>query len=256
MEERAQSCVCLEPTKADASVRTRIGGIPPMAGRFDWPFWRDRPLSFVAQVELAEIHTALNRDWLPSDGRLLFFYDTEQEAWGFDPKDKGAWAVFFDPAAEPAPLLDPPIVLPDHGQFSEKKLAARASQSYPSLERLGEDLGDLSDDEWDALDNRFSAPAPAHQIGGYPSPVQGDHMEMESQLASNGIYLGGADGYSSPEAQALKSGAEDWILLLQVDSDDDAGIMWGDCGMLYFWIRKQDAAKRDFSKVWMILQCS
>ena len=32
--------------------------------------------------------------------------------------------------------------------------------------------------------------------------------------------------------------------------------MWGDCGMLYFWVREEDARKADFSRVWMVLQCS
>jgi uncharacterized protein YwqG len=44
------------------------------------------------------------------------------------------------------------------------------------------------------------------------------------------------------------------VLLLQVDSDD-VGMMWGDGGRLYFWIREQDARRADFSNVWMILQC-
>jgi uncharacterized protein YwqG len=44
-------------------------------------------------------------------------------------------------------------------------------------------------------------------------------------------------------------------LLLQLDTDDDAGMMWCDVGSLYFWIREQDARAGDFSKIWMILQC-
>ncbi len=28
-----------------------------------------------------------------------------------------------------------------------------------------------------------------------------------------------------------------------------------DAGLLYFWIREQDARRRDFDKVWLILQC-
>jgi uncharacterized protein YwqG len=32
--------------------------------------------------------------------------------------------------------------------------------------------------------------------------------------------------------------------------------MWGDCGMLYFWIRRDDLARRDFSGAWVVLQCT
>jgi uncharacterized protein YwqG len=61
--------------------------------------------------------------------------------------------------------------------------------------------------------------------------------------------------YHDPKAKELESGRNDWILLLQLDSDDDTGMMWGDVGMLYFWIRKSDLIIHDFSNVWMILQC-
>jgi uncharacterized protein YwqG len=32
-------------------------------------------------------------------------------------------------------------------------------------------------------------------------------------------------------------GADDWTILLQIDLDDNAKMMWGDGGMLYVWIR-------------------
>lgn len=54
----------------------------------------------------------------------------------------------------------------------------------------------------------------------------------------------------------MEKGAEDWQLLLQIDSDEEnLGAMWGDCGRVYFWIRQQDLQKRDFSNVWLVLQC-
>jgi uncharacterized protein YwqG len=53
----------------------------------------------------------------------------------------------------------------------------------------------------------------------------------------------------------MSSAPADWRLLLQLDTDNDAGMMWGDTGTLYFWIREQDARAGDFSKIWMILQC-
>jgi len=92
-------------------------------------------------------------------------------------------------------------------------------------------------------------------MGGYPDVIQNPDMAEECELVSNGIYLGDAKGYHSAEVQMLRQKPNDWILLLQLDSDEDADMMWGDGGRLYFWIRQADLAKRDFSKVWMILQC-
>ncbi len=60
-------------------------------------------------------------------------------------------------------------------------------------------------------------------------------MKLECQLASNGLYCGDGDAYGSPQGRALADGAEDWRLLLQIDSDEDGpGWMWGDLGRIYF----------------------
>jgi len=80
-------------------------------------------------------------------------------------------------------------------------------------------------------------------------------MELECQLVTHGLNLGRPEGYKNMEVERLRLGADDWRLLLQLDTDHEAGMMWGDTGRLYFWIREQDARARDFSKAWAILQC-
>jgi uncharacterized protein YwqG len=45
-------------------------------------------------------------------------------------------------------------------------------------------------------------------------------------------------------------------LLLQIDTDDDAGMMWGDVGRLYFWVPRAELQERNFDAVWMVLQCT
>jgi uncharacterized protein YwqG len=80
-------------------------------------------------------------------------------------------------------------------------------------------------------------------------------MELECQLVSNGVYCGEPSEDDSPETRALEGGAKDWRLLLQVDSDDDLGVTWGDLGSLYFWIRESDARSGRFDNCWVVLQC-
>ena len=43
-------------------------------------------------------------------------------------------------------------------------------------------------------------------------------------------------------------------LLAQFGTIDDR-IMFGDCGCVYYYIRKQDLENCDFSRVWLMLQC-
>jgi uncharacterized protein YwqG len=80
-------------------------------------------------------------------------------------------------------------------------------------------------------------------------------MDLECQLVSNGIDCGDPSNYESPEVKELDKGRSDWILLLQIDTDDDVKMMWGDGGMLYFWIKKDDLKESRFENSWMILQC-
>lgn len=51
------------------------------------------------------------------------------------------------------------------------------------------------------------------------------------------------------------NGHEDWILLLQIASQDE-NIMWGDYGICNFFIHPDDLAKRDFSKVMYNWDCT
>jgi uncharacterized protein YwqG len=111
---------------------------------------------------------------------------------------------------------------------------------------------------WDLLEDwerqegvRFST---HHRLLGHSSNVQGD-MQLEAQLVMNGLYCGDSSGYQSPRAAELAPGVDDWILLFQLDSDDQAGLLWGDNGMLYYWIRHDDLRDGRFDHVGMTMQC-
>ena len=252
MRALARPCALLR--KGDGN--SRLGGKPQGLPLVDWPKRNGAPLAFLCQLDLSQIRSANGPDWLPGDGSLLFFYDAEEQPWGFDPADRGSWAVIHLPSGQPPDATE---ATPGPG-FPEKRLIAHSSQNLPQAnsDRIGIDLQELSDREFDSLFDASDAQygsLPAHQVGGYASPIQGDDMELEAQLVSNGIYCGDPEGYQGPRAEDLKSGAEDWVLLLQLDSDDDVDMMWGDGGRLYFWIREQDARRADFGNVWLVLQC-
>lgn len=261
LEELAQPCAALRHADADRPSAGRLGGLPAIAGSHDWPRVDGRPLSFVAEIDLAAVGAVFDSAWLPRSGRLHFFYDMVEWPGGIDPADRGHWAVLFTPADSLAGVAGRPPDLPSDLLFPTAPLAATRAVSYPEPllleERLGR-LSDLSDAEWRRIYDHRSRHErrPLHQIGGHPSPIQAPGLGYECQLASNGVYLGGPEGYASPQAAALAPGAGDWRLLLQVDSDDRAGMMWGDVGMLYFMIREPDAMARDFSRTWLMMQCT
>jgi uncharacterized protein YwqG len=43
--------------------------------------------------------------------------------------------------------------------------------------------------------------------------------------------------------------------LVQIDSEETAGMMWGDSGRIYHLIRKTDLGERRFDRTWAGLEC-
>ena len=118
----------------------------------------------------------------------------------------------------------------------------------------------LADEEEDCYDDfareyrqLFAHGPTSHQFFGHSANIQGD-MQLEAQLVTNGLYCGDGTDYDDPRAATLAETADQWQLLLQLDSDERIE-MWGDSGMLYYWIRRDDLVAGDFSRIWMTLQC-
>jgi uncharacterized protein YwqG len=255
----------LDPGKAPAIGESRLGGSPDLAPNFQWPTNKGDPIDFLLQINLARAAPLDQTGSLPPSGLLSFFYDLEKQPWGFDPEDMLGFRVCFTPSGVSLHSMPVPrrsfaleqcfiyfrsgLSLPHYGsrayeQFDKTAhLTEEEVEAYfeycSEVERLGRpNLGDGN-----------------HRLLGYSANIQGD-MQLEATLVTNGLYCGNASGYKDPRREVLESGADDWILLLQLDSDDTAGLMWGDVGTLYYWIRKQDLAACRFDRVWMALQCS
>jgi uncharacterized protein YwqG len=236
---------------ADAAP-SHFGGTPRLPAGTSWPSRDGAPLTFLACLNLASLRAALPVPWLPPSGTLLFFYDADKQPWGFDPKDRGSFVVLHA-AGDAAAFAAPPVA-----PLALRHVSFGVIDTYPSWERPEVASLQLTDAEAEILiDARLSAygEAPHHQVWGFPDPIQGDEMELECQLVSHGLYCGDSSGYLSREAAALREGAKDWRLLLQIDTDEDLGVTWGDGGILYFWIREEDARAGRFDQAWAVLQC-
>jgi uncharacterized protein YwqG len=241
---------------------SKLGGLPDLPPGIEWPSWRGQALAFLGQVNLTEVSSFPCARILPQSGLLSFFYDSDQGTWGFDPEDKGSWRVLY--SADADSLLsrrDLPEEIPDYARFTPCAATFFEAISLPGVESISIAELDLNEREkqgyWTFLDafrqERWCEDG--HQILGHPYEIQGE-MRLECQLVSNGLYCGDESGYRSPRRRELEPGATAWKLLLQLDSDDDAAMMWGDVGSLYFWIHENDLRIARFDDVWMILQCS
>lgn len=258
-EKQLLPCVRLAPcTGTPSRVCSKIGGVPNLPDSLLWPKHKEKSLSFIAQINLQELPGNLPKEILPQKGMLYFFYDAKQSTWGYDPKDKGNWRVLYaENLPEGVQVVSCPADIPEEARFIEKRVQLQDDFSLPEPSEALSKLS-LPDDQEDAVYELYGQFAkrrsPWHQLLGHPDPIQGE-MQLECQLVSHGLYCGDGTGYNDPKAKVLAPGAAQWRLLLQIDSDDPLGMMWGDAGRLYFWITEDDLRHKRFENVWMISQC-
>lgn len=259
--DSASECIAVKslPVGSESKIpvgASKIGGKPDLPSKFEWPTARDFPLIFLAQIALSDVPQLEETPPLPQSGLLSFFFDAEEQPWGFDPKDSGSWKVVYTPNVDDLSRREFPDDFFPESEFKACRLSLSRSLSLPSWERAAAHALDLNEEEMNAYEEvALQLRSSGHQLLGLPSVVQGDHMELQCQLTSHGLYCGDSTGYDDPRAKALSPGAAEWRLLMQFESDDDVGMMWGDGGCLYFWIREQDLALQNFDNVWVVLQC-
>jgi uncharacterized protein YwqG len=255
VQAKSLKSIRLSPGKRSANTVSRLGGRPNLPRDIPWPVRENgQPLSFIAQLDLSALPQVRNLP-LPKLGFLFFFYDVAEMPWGFDPKDKGCSQVIY----VPSPLSEGGLRashrdLDEEARFKGLALAAAVETTLPGINSgILRDF-EATEKEFEAYMGLIDAAGPVHRVGGHADEIQGS-LCLEAQLVSKGIYCGDGKGYADGRKRGLDSGSADWLLLLQVGSEERAGMMWGDMGRIYFMIHKDDLRNRNFGNVWLILQC-
>ena len=261
--------VRLRFTDAAPMGRSRFGGAPEVPQDFSWPRFTtatydddqilSRPLAFLAQFDCREIAPFDREGLLPASGLLTFFYELGSQRWGFDPADRGCARVFWFP--EETPLS--PAAFPDDLPYRlpEMGVSLSAESAFPCAEDFfsGQDPRQADWDGFFEACGMLEIDDPSNRSGllGWPDLIQGSAFR-DCELTARGHYLGHGPVDLSPEDKAAAQAAKDnWQLLFQLDTVEKEGfeLMFGDCGRIYFFIRKEDLAARRFDRVWLILQC-
>ena len=241
---------------------SKMGGLPDLPKTVDWfrQGQTNTPLSFICQINFAEVKPYDNENKLPASGILYFFYDCSMDGmpWGFDPKDiSGKVVYYYDGDLADLERKEAPNDIEENGcVFEAAELRFETALDLPDLDSpAGETLGLADDDRenyWEMMDE--VSESTINKLLGHSNNIQGS-MELECEFVSNGLYCGDPSGYNEGRARGLDKNTEHWNLLLQVDSNEDIGMMWGDCGRLYLWITTEDLTAKNFDASWLILQC-
>ncbi|MEU3877861.1 MULTISPECIES: YwqG family protein [Streptomyces] len=232
----------------------QLGGRPALPEGVEWPVWEGNgPLSFIASVDCAALPVGELDVALPVDGTLAFFYFDGQlgeHGEGFlsgdDPDGAAGARVLYIPAGAVTTERPTPDGLDAHPAV---RLTARLTVTAPdhyhhAAEEVLKDV-DVPDELDDAINDVMGDVG--HRIGGHAVPVQGP---VEEEVAHG--LLGPGTSWKDPR---MAEEARRWTLLAQFDTDDEADMMWGDCGALYWLIRPEDLAAGRFDRARITMQC-
>ena len=245
--------------------KSKIGGKPYLPKDFIWPYYQGLPLSFLAQINLEEVSSLDKDKLLPDKGILYFFYELETQEWGYSPQDKGCAKVFYFENTTNFTLINFPEDMEDYYKIPEFKVNFKSNISLPSYENFYLFLKEH--DTFKEQDISFSDFIPLYdelfipdnnytKLLGYPEVIQ-NPMEEECEAVIRGFDMGGIESYPKKYQKEIRSASKDWILLFQMDTVEtsDYELMFGDSGHIYFWIKKEDLANKNFENIWLILQC-
>lgn len=259
-------------TRCDGAVKlgaSKVGGRPHLPKNFRWPYFKGenydgevakRPLSFIAQFNLAEIAEYDKDGVLPHSGMLYFFYELETMCWGYDPDDDGCARVYYSDA-EPDELsvTEFPFDLGGDKAIPEAAVDFSAVKNLPSFEEYYSAYGgDIDFKEYEAaaeslgIDTERDGSA-VFKLLGYADLMQGSIIE-ECEMVSEGIYCGKPAKLNEKKLKSIKEKSRDWVLLAQFGTLSD-DVMFGDSGAIYYYIRRQDLERRDFDSIHLSLQC-
>jgi len=231
--------------------QSKIGGNPDLPSDINWPVQMNgKKLAFLAQLNFKEFISEVPN--LPNKGILYFFYDEAQEFWG-DSKENsdGFRSIYIENPTNLKRRIKPEnFVVLKEGMYKPCKLQFTNSYSLPNWEHeyVNEHLKDINNDPYIDIS---SCGQYITKLFGHSNNVQGT-MEYECEMVDRGYNWS-----STPEDEKIVITKESnkWNLLFQLDSEDEAEMMWGDVGRLYFWIKDEDLAKHKFDKTWLMFQC-
>jgi uncharacterized protein YwqG len=216
----------------------RLGGGADLPEDVAWPVSRRSwPLSLIAALDCARLADHQVDIALPDTGTLLFFVE-------FEGDDN---AVIYVPGGS--------VTIPQAlGEVHpEVPLTARTVLTWPEENQphLVDAFGGVTalyEEIWNHVSHgkefrtaveewEYAHHGSRHQVGGHA-------MVLQSPFEVVAAYHADPDRTD----EALYAAARDWVVLLQLDEDDKARMIWGDGAHVIWGIRTDDLAAGDFSK--------
>lgn len=215
---------------------SKFGGIPYWPSNMKWPTFKNEPMIAIAQLNLDKLPRLPD---FPTTGLLQFFVHR-------DLVDYDECTVIYHRSTKNA-MTNVPI---STFTYQDEDFPIR-NVSYLSG-RLDTDHYDVNLDKYEEEFLRYLKKFSDGEYDYKSIPMDMhsyiyDHVKTaNSSHKMNGFMFSVQDGSFDRNTE---------VLLLQIDSDDRADILWGDMGNAQFFITKQDLKAKRFNKAWFYWSC-
>ena len=225
-----------QPATALPPWGSKIGGTPYLPAGIPFPINQEGvQLFFLAQVNFAE---APPLEGFPDKG-ILEFYIFDDGLFGLNlenPEAQHNFRVLFFPE----PVMDEATLATDFSELrSYEELPIAPGSSFAMQFEATSGIMPESDYRFDGIfgEDFFS------RFGAEEWNV----AEAYNKVAdASGPHIGGYAEFTQDDPRSPEDPME---LLFQLDTDSKIGCRWGDMGVANFFIRPQDLAAKDFSRV-------
>ncbi len=248
--------------------KSKIGGLPDLPKGIDWPYSEEdnQHMHFIAQFKLDEVAEYDKEHLLPKTGYLFFFacYSEIGKVIYFEgkekelekkeipetlkPKEPSFWKKIFK--IKPAKMVYDECQVNFEKQYSIPSwdsVYADIVQKEKSIELKPVDAYSEKYLNEDVIIRKAEENVTNHHFLGYADGIQDSfqeiHVNIEPDFNWENITIDQYKDFSK------------WILLLQLDTDPNADMMWGDAGRLYYMIQKEDLKNHKFDKIKATMDC-
>lgn len=229
-----------------ALTQSKFGGFPYFPKTQEYPLdEHGMPMFLLAQINFEEMPAI---EPYPTRGILQFYISYEDDVYGMDFDDstnqQNFRVLYHEHLLPLEELMQDFSFLPQSHEdtlpfIGEKRIVFERNEEFVSLsdyqytEKIGEQL-DLEQavngqELWDVYSETIHSAG--HKIGGYAFFTQCDPREDDNTYGQHRH------------------------LLLQIDSDDEQNIIWGDVGVANFFITEEDLKNKQFEKVLYTWDC-
>lgn len=227
---------------------SKIGGIPYWPKGKDYPTLNGKTAKLIFQLNIEEaIKDGIQFDKVipdfPKKGIIQFFFAFDDDMWGYPETEESTLVIYHEDTSIEHYLSEELIYInTTHEDMPFDKSVKVSFKQHKEL--LGtQDLYNhavlKSSNQGFDLDNEDlyyeveEANNAGSKVGGYAYFTQTDPL----------YYVG------------KKDVPNDLVLLLQLDSEDELHMMWGDCGVANWRVSLSKLKERDFSKVYFNWDC-